>query len=58
MLSLCNDVGLLSEEYDPAAKRMTGNFPQAFSHTALISSAMNLAEAGPAQAREAESAET
>ena len=34
-------------------KRMTGNFPQAFSHTALIASAMNLAHAGPAQAREA-----
>ena len=57
LLSLRNDVGLLSEEYDPAAKRMTGNFPQAFSHTALIASAMNLAEAGPAQAREAEAAE-
>ncbi len=58
LLSLRNDVGLLSEEYDPAAKRMTGNFPQAFSHTALIASAMNLAEAGPAQAREAEAAES
>jgi GH15 family glucan-1,4-alpha-glucosidase len=45
---------LLSEEYDPAAKRMTGNFPQAFSHTALIASAMNLAQDGPAQMREAE----
>ena len=58
LLGLCNDVGLLSEEYDPAAKRMTGNFPQAFSHTALIASAMNLAQAGPAQMREAEAAET
>ena len=57
LLALRNDVGLLSEEYDPAARRMTGNFPQAFSHTALIASAMNLAEAGPAQAREAEPAE-
>ena len=53
LLSLRNDLGLLSEEYDPAAKRMTGNFPQAFSHTALISSAMNLAQDGPAQEREA-----
>ena len=57
LLTLRNDVGLLSEEYDPAARRMTGNFPQAFSHTALIASAMNLAQSGPAQAREAESAE-
>ena len=54
LLSLRNDVGLLSEEYDPSAKRMTGNFPQAFSHTALISSAMNMAQNGPAQEREAE----
>jgi GH15 family glucan-1,4-alpha-glucosidase len=53
LAALRNDVGLLSEEYDPAAKRFTGNFPQAFSHTALISSAMNLAQAGPAHAREA-----
>ena len=53
LIALRNDVGLLSEEYDPAAKRMTGNFPQAFSHTALIASAMNLAQSGPAQMREA-----
>ena len=53
LLSLRNDLGLLSEEYDPKAKRMTGNFPQAFSHTALIASAMNLAKHEPAQAREA-----
>jgi GH15 family glucan-1,4-alpha-glucosidase len=52
LLSLRNDVGLLSEEYDPVARRMTGNFPQAFSHTALIASAMNLASRGAAQARE------
>jgi GH15 family glucan-1,4-alpha-glucosidase len=39
LLALRNDVGLLSEEYDPAAKRMVGNFPQAFSHIALIHSA-------------------
>ena len=36
LLALQNDVGLLSEEYDPVAKRMTGNFPQAFSHVALV----------------------
>ncbi len=53
LLALRNDLGLLSEEYDPAAKRQTGNFPQAFSHTALITSAMNLAQAGPAQMRQA-----
>ena len=54
LLGLRNDLGLLSEEYDPVARRMTGNFPQAFSHTALITSAMNLDMAGPAQVREAE----
>ncbi len=54
LLGLCNDVGLLSEEYDTSAKRMTGNFPQAFTHVALISSAMNLAHDGPAQARSAD----
>ena len=39
---LSNDVGLFAEEYDPAAKRMLGNFPQAFSHVALINSALGL----------------
>ena len=42
LLGLCNDLGLLSEEYDPKAKRLAGNFPQAFSHVALVSTAMNL----------------
>jgi GH15 family glucan-1,4-alpha-glucosidase len=51
LLSLRNDVGLLSEEYDPRAKRLTGNFPQAFSHVALISTALNLHDVGPAQRR-------
>ena len=37
-----NDVGLLAEEYDPRDKRMLGNFPQAFSHVALINTALNL----------------
>jgi GH15 family glucan-1,4-alpha-glucosidase len=37
-----NDVGLLAEEYDPKDKRMLGNFPQAFSHVALINTALNL----------------
>jgi len=40
--SLANDVGLYAEEYDPLEKRMLGNFPQAFSHVALINTALNL----------------
>jgi GH15 family glucan-1,4-alpha-glucosidase len=40
---LCNDVGLLSEEYDPTARRLVGNFPQAFSHLGLVNTALNLA---------------
>jgi GH15 family glucan-1,4-alpha-glucosidase len=39
LLALRNDVGLLSEEYDPVGKRMVGNFPQALSHIALLHSA-------------------
>jgi GH15 family glucan-1,4-alpha-glucosidase len=42
LLALCNDVGLLSEEYDPVNKRMLGNFPQALSHIALIHAAFTL----------------
>ena len=42
LVGLCNEVGLLSEEYDPSSKRLIGNFPQAFSHVALINSAYNL----------------
>jgi GH15 family glucan-1,4-alpha-glucosidase len=42
LVGLCNDVGLLSEEYDPKLKRLVGNFPQAFSHVALINAAFNL----------------
>jgi GH15 family glucan-1,4-alpha-glucosidase len=42
LVGLCNEVGLLSEEYDPASKRLIGNFPQAFSHLALVTSAYNL----------------
>jgi GH15 family glucan-1,4-alpha-glucosidase len=45
LLALRNDVGLLSEEYDPALQRQVGNFPQAFSHIALLSTAFNLGHA-------------
>ncbi len=45
LLGLCNDVGLLAEEYDPRAGRMLGNFPQAFSHVGLVNTAFHLAGA-------------
>ena len=52
LLGLCNDVGLLAEEYDPVSGRLLGNFPQAFSHLALINAALNLENAhGPAHRR-------
>jgi GH15 family glucan-1,4-alpha-glucosidase len=52
LLELRNDVGLLSEEYDSASGRLVGNFPQAFSHVALINTARNLShKGGPAEHR-------
>jgi GH15 family glucan-1,4-alpha-glucosidase len=45
LLSLANDVGLLAEEYDPKAKRLVGNFPQALSHVALVNAAFALSAA-------------
>ena len=55
-MALANDVGLMSEEYDPVEERMVGNFPQAFSHLALIGAANTLqaaekalSEAAPAE---------
>jgi GH15 family glucan-1,4-alpha-glucosidase len=52
VLAATNDLGLLSEEYDPVARRQLGNFPQAFSHVALVNTAHNLAlERGPAMDR-------
>jgi GH15 family glucan-1,4-alpha-glucosidase len=46
LVGLVNDVGLLSEEYDPVEHRMVGNFPQAFSHLALVQAALRLRDAG------------
>lgn len=52
LLALRNDLGLLSEEYDPNRGRLVGNFPQAFSHVGLINTARNLARGeGPADHR-------
>jgi GH15 family glucan-1,4-alpha-glucosidase len=52
LLALRNDVGLLSEEYDPRTSRLTGNFPQALSHIALVNTAHNLTRPkGPALQR-------
>ncbi len=52
LLALRNDLGLLSEEYDPNADRLVGNFPQAFSHLALVNSACNLGRVSkPAEQR-------
>ena len=49
---LTNDVGLLAEEYDPKSGRQLGNFPQAFSHVALVNTAMNLSrESKPVEQR-------
>jgi GH15 family glucan-1,4-alpha-glucosidase len=51
LVGLCNDVGLLSEEYDPNGKRFLGNFPQAFTHVALVNTACNLSATGTSPAR-------
>jgi GH15 family glucan-1,4-alpha-glucosidase len=52
LIGLANDVGLLPEEYDPHGRRFLGNFPQAFSHVALVDTARNLTrEGGPCEHR-------
>ena len=54
LLSIRNDVGLLAEAYDVEARRLVGNFPQAFSHIGLINTAFNLTRShrGPAKERQ------
>jgi GH15 family glucan-1,4-alpha-glucosidase len=51
LLALRNDVGLLSEEYDPRARRLVGNFPQAFSHLAIVNTALGLRDERAAKRR-------
>jgi GH15 family glucan-1,4-alpha-glucosidase len=52
LVALCNDVGLLAEEYDPQSGHLVGNFPQAISHVSLVNTALNLSAAdGPANHR-------
>jgi GH15 family glucan-1,4-alpha-glucosidase len=51
LLSLRNDLGLLSEEYDVKAGRLVGNFPQAFSHIALVNAAFDLVDGAGVRAR-------
>jgi len=46
LCDLTNDVGLLSEEYDPHAGRLVGNFPQAFSHIGLVNAAWAISQMG------------
>lgn len=51
LVCLCNDVGLMAEEYDAHARRMLGNFPQAFSHVALVNSGIALTHAARSDRR-------
>ncbi|MGV7033453.1 glycoside hydrolase family 15 protein [Methylobacterium symbioticum] len=52
LIGICNDVGLVSEEYDVSAQRMVGNFPQAFTHVALVNTILNYSRTeGPAKER-------
>jgi GH15 family glucan-1,4-alpha-glucosidase len=59
LLTRCNDVGLLAEEFDPVSGRMLGNFPQAYSHVGLINCALSLSrQKGPAEERAVTSSES
>jgi GH15 family glucan-1,4-alpha-glucosidase len=52
LIGVSNDLGLLAEEYDPSAKRLLGNYPQAFTHVGLVNSAYNLSNhTGPGHQR-------
>ena len=55
LLALRNDVGLLAEEYDTGARRLVGNFPQAFSLVALVNTAHNLSQANKPAAQRSSS---
>jgi GH15 family glucan-1,4-alpha-glucosidase len=57
LAGLANDVGLLAEEYDPVAKRQLGNFPQAFSHVALVNAAYSIARSASVTAKSREGLE-
>src|SRR3982750_661786 len=48
LLALTNDLGLIAEEYDPAEQRLLGNFPQAFTHPALVNTPFHLPPPPPA----------
>ena len=54
LMSIRNDLGLLAEEYDVGARRQVGNFPQAFSHVALVNTALNLHRISPPAEQRAE----
>jgi GH15 family glucan-1,4-alpha-glucosidase len=54
LLAIRNDLGLLAEEYDPRQRRQQGNFPQAFSHVALINTAFNLTRIAKPQEQRAD----
>ncbi len=53
LITLCNDVGMLSEEYDLSRKRLVGNFPQAFSHISLVNAAFDLQDGAISRERSA-----